>query len=187
MDKEASATNKQSDNTPTRTESEATLKPASKPPETVKKSAKVAEQNTPRAKRGQSKKSSPFTAFESLNCPPLIPQLTCSSLKSLSKRVDLRYYNPSAYFVRGYDWEKLEPLPCQSATPITDPATIRKPMEATFDEIWCPLIADSAEKLGVTPDEQSYLTEAELMAKQTLINLTSLCLGEEHSPGAFLY
>ncbi len=128
---------------------------------------KSSEQKSSEPKKAPSKKVHLFTGFESLTCPLLTsPQVTVSSLKSLGKKVELQYYQPSAYFSRGYDWEKLEPPPRPITTPITNPDTIQEPMDAVFEEVWCPLIAESADKLGVAPSSIQYLTDADIVREK---------------------
>ncbi len=126
--------------------------------------AKISEQ-----KKAPSKKVHLYTGFEPLTCPLLTsPQLTVKSLKSLSKQVELQYYQPSAYFSRGHDWEKLEPTPRPLTTPLTNPDTIQEPMDAVFEEIWCPLIAESADRLRMAPSSIQYLTDQDIVREKRL-------------------
>ena len=128
---------------------------------------KISEKKSSEPKKAPSKKVHLFTGFEPLMCPLLTsPQVTVNSLKSLGKKVELQYYQPSAYFSRGYDWEKLEPPPRPITTPVTNPDTIQEPMDAVFEEVWCPLIAESADRLGVAPSSIQYLTDADIVREK---------------------
>lgn len=82
-------------------------------------------------------------------------QLSCHELRGLSKKVELNNFNPLAYFAHGYEWEKLESPSRPPFTPRTNTTTIQEPMETEFDDIFCPLIANSADELGVIPPKLS--------------------------------
>ena len=77
--------------------------------------------------------------------------------------MELNNFNPSAYFAHAYEWEKLESPARPPFTPRTNTTTIKEPMETEFDDIFCPLIADSADEQGVIPPKLSNAEEADIL------------------------
>ena len=88
----------------------------------------------------------PYTGFEKLYCPQLLPEHNLSQLRELCAAAPQTLLQPSVYTCHSSDWENHEPRPPATPTIKTDPSAITDPMAAAvFDEIWCPVLADMAE------------------------------------------
>lgn len=88
----------------------------------------------------------PYTGFEKLYCPQLLPRHSLEQLRELSATAPRTTLQASVYTTHSSEWEKYEPRPAATPTIKTDPSAITEPMaSAVFDEIWCPVLADVAE------------------------------------------
>ncbi len=104
------------------------------------------------------KSSSPYTDFKTLPVPKVHPSISTASLQQLCHQVKTHSFIPVMYVLHAAAWTMYEPAfvpPCQ---PKTNPATIRDPMHAAhFDEIWCPIPADSKEAESILPPTFCYM------------------------------
>ena len=117
------------------------------------------------------KRDEPFTRFELLQYPILDSRISCHQLRQLCNHVKLKNCSPASYLAQGSAWESLEPTYYEPPKPKTDPSTIRKPMTAVFDEIWCPVIADVEDSDLIIPPTFTYLDNGAV--KQTLPTLVT--------------
>ena len=128
------------------------------------KKTKGKEKKAGDAKRKETKlPPTPFVNFEPLQYPQIDGHLTCKALRNLCNQVKLHYCSPASYFVHGNVWESLEPSPYTPPTLSTDVSSVSEPMDAMFDEVWCPLLADAAEREGIKARHLCYLSEGTIL------------------------
>lgn len=102
--------------------------------------------------------ATPYTKFEPLSVPVVSWELSTRQLLQSCREVELQFLTPDTYTQHSSAWEGLEQPPRPDPTPVTDPSTIRDPMlSAQFDEIWCPILADSKESGSIIPPLFHYL------------------------------
>lgn len=145
-------------------------------PSTSASSHKVISKTLPSSKdlsssANDAKRDEPFTRFELLQYPILDTKISCHQLRQLCNHVKLKNCSPASYLTQGSAWESLEPTYYEPPKPKTDPSTIRKPMSAVFDEIWCPVIADVEDSDLIIPPTFTYLDNGAV--KQTLPTLVT--------------
>lgn len=103
-------------------------------------------------------KASPYTDFETLPVPTIHPSIATSVLQNLCRQIKLHTFIPSMYTTHCGAWELYEPAYYPPPEPKTNPATIKEPMlTAHFDEIWCPIPADSKEAESILPPTFCYM------------------------------
>ncbi len=103
-------------------------------------------------------RSGPFQDFENLPVPTIHPSISTSVLQRMCRQVKLQGFLPYMYTTHCAAWELYESAHVPPPQPKTDPTTIRDPMlSAYFDEIWCPIPADSKEAEFFLPPTFSYM------------------------------
>ena len=102
--------------------------------------------------------ATPYTKFEPLSVPVVSWEISTQQLLQHCQEVQLQFLTPAIYTQHSSAWESLEPPPRPTPQPTTIPETIREPMlSAQFDEIWCPILADSKESGSIIPPLFHYL------------------------------
>ena len=129
------------------------------------------------------KKEDLFTKFELLQYPVLDSKISCDQLRQLSNLVKLKNCSTASYFSQSSAWEGMEPIYHEPRKPKTDPTSRHKPMPATFDEIWCPVLADVEDSDMIIPPTFTYLENGAV--KQTLPTLVTNPIRKDALPGYY--
>ena len=103
-------------------------------------------------------RAGPFKDFEKLEVPQISAEIATSVLQKLCRQVKLHSFNPSMYTQHSAAWEHYEPASEIIPRIKTNISLIREPMyTAHFDEIWCPIPADSKEAESILPPTFCYV------------------------------
>ena len=110
--------------------------------------------------RGHKTPVTPFTNFEAIHCPIVAWDVSTEQLKQYCQEVRLQNLNPAMYIDHTSAWEDHEPVPKPPPQPTTDASSVKEPLEsAQFDEIWCPILADTKDADSIILPTFHYLSD----------------------------